>query len=157
MGDQKPSLADIVSAMFNPNAPAPTNVVVQEPSDSPVAPPPQAKQISAPTAAELKEVQELADQAAELYDEIEELVGAKTAELAAKKTALRERMLGHGLKEVTVAGRPAIALATKRDKEVTKKAITGLLGVEETAKLWNNLPVKTSHYISIPPRTPPGS
>lgn len=147
-----PSLGDIVTAMFTD---PPANTGGSEPSEPNNNPPPEVRQITAATPADMVAIKALADQCGELFDEIEELVGNKAAELGEKKQALKELLLNHGLKEVAVAGRTPITLATKRDKETSKKAITGVLGATDANALWSKLPVKTSHYISIPPRLPP--
>lgn len=145
------SLGDIVTAMFaRPSNPKAED---DEPSDSSSPPPAEARQITPATPEQLVAIKELAASAADLFDEIEELVGSKAVELGAKKQALRELMLAHGMKEIEVPGRPPVELNTKRDKKPTKKAITAILGPEKGAELWAKLPAEPSHYVTIPPRT----
>lgn len=143
------SLAEIVAAMFNTGqAPEVTDV----PSEATVPP---AAQITPPTEEDWAAMKALAEEAAELDDQISALAGALMIELAEKKKALRIKMVSHNVTEVPIAGRGAAVLSVERKKETTKKALTAVVGPEQANDIWKKLGTKTSYSLSIPPRRPP--
>lgn len=143
------SIADLIGLVFAP-----------QPSDG-EGPPPisaqrvKATQITAASPAELAAVADLAIETCELYDKIQELVGDMTAELADKKKSLLGKMLSHGLKKVEVPGRPPVELTISNNKNSSKTAIVGVLGVADGTNLWNKLPTRSSESLKIPPKTTP--
>jgi hypothetical protein len=144
------SIADLLGAIFTSGSP-------KEAEPSEVTPPNPApkKQIVPATPEQMILVTELAEETCELYDKIQELTAELAPKLAAKKKELLEVMLLHGLKKVEVSGRPPVEAVISNNKNSTKKAIVSVLGVDEGNKLWNNLPIRTSESLSIPPKTPP--
>lgn len=110
------------------------------------------RQITPPSNEELAELQELAAEVGELADEIATRVGSLGHELQAKKKLLLTKLLGHGLTEVRVEGRPVIKVTTDKKKDTTKKTITAVFGASEGSAIWNKLPYKESEGLSVPTR-----
>lgn len=121
------------------------------------------EQVRPPTADELAEIEELAFKAGEIQDQIKGLLGDRPKELARLKDQLKERLLRHGLKEVSIAGRPPIELTESNSRKATRAAIIDVMvnklgpkeGKMKALNLWNQLPQSTSYSISIPDPSPP--
>jgi len=131
-----------------------------------------AEQVRPPTQEEQAEIEALAESAAQLQDEIKALMGDRSKKMRALKDQLKDRFLRHGLKEVTIAGRPPIELTESKNRKPTRKAIIEVmqktmiaqLGDEKEGKkqgkmkalnLWNAIEQTTSNSISIPDPSPP--
>ena len=145
------SIADLIGLVFAPSPvdPADTAQVVSPPAQ------PQPTQITPATAEEMTKLVELAEETCELSDKIQGLVGSLTVALGEKKKELMTKMLGHGLKKVSVADRPPVELTISNSKNSSKTALIGVLGVAEGSTLWNKLPTRTSESLKIPPKTAP--
>lgn len=114
-----------------------------------------------PTEEELAAIEELAEKAAHLQDELRAAVGTKQRELKALKSQLKDRLLHHGLDEVNIAGRPPIELSVTKSRKPTRKNITAVMvevdpenGKKRALNLWNKIPQTKSHSISIPDPSP---
>jgi len=125
-----------------------------------------------PSAGELAAIQDLAENAARLQDEIQAAVGDKGGELRKLKSQLKDQMLRHGLRDVSIAGRPPIELTESSSRKPTRKAIVSAmqkamikqLGDEEKGmkegkmkalNLWNLIEPSKTNSLSIPDPSPP--
>jgi hypothetical protein len=143
------SIADLIGLVFAPQPSeddAPPEITSQKAKPT---------QITTASPAELAALTELATETCELYDEIQELVGEKTAELSGKKKELLTKMLGFGMKRVEVPGRPPVELVISNNKNSSKAAIISVTSVAEGTTLWNKLPTRSSESLKIHPKTAP--
>lgn len=138
------------------------------------------EQVRAPTDNELAELQKLASQAAELQDELRAAIGDKQQRLKILTSRLKDEMMSHGMKDITIAGRPPIELTERKNRKPTQKAIVAAMQEEERKKLtadqledpkekkkaeaagraralhlWNSIEPTVSQSISIPDPSPP--
>lgn len=120
------------------------------------------RQIIAASTKDVEEMREMAEKAAQVFDEIEDLyrpvagsIAAKEKELKLLKEELVERMLSHGTKNVKIQDRPPLELVTKKDKQKTMKEFIRILGPEPGKNLWNSLATDEHHSLKIPQATPP--
>jgi len=121
-----------------------------------------AEQVRPATDNEKAEMEAVAIKAAALQDEIAEAMGDKGSRLRALRSDLTGRMLKHGVKELKIAGRPAIELTDTRSRKANKKSITAALvkklgekeGKMKAANLWNALAWTNGHKLSIPQPAP---
>ena len=128
------------------------------------------EQVRPPTQEEELEIEKLAQSAATLQDEIKELLGDKAGRVQKMRAELKDRMLRHGLTEVTIAGRPPIELTSSNSRKPTRKAIMTVLqkayveklgekegmkeGTMKALNLWNAIEQTTSYSVKIPDVTP---
>ncbi len=120
------------------------------------------EQVRPPTSNEQAAIEAVATEAAALMDEISQLMGDRASKLKALRADLTGKMLKHGLKEIKIAGRPAIELTPTRSRKANKKTITAALvkklgekeGKMKAANLWNAIEWKNSHALSIPQPAP---
>ena len=140
---------------------------------------PAMEQVRPPTDNEAAEIEKLAMEAARLQDELKAAAGELPGELKKAKDQLKERMLRHGLKEVTITGRPPIELTASNSRKPTRKAIVGVLeeaavkklteeqrrdskklkaakveGKTKALNLWNAIPYSTTQSVRIPDPAP---
>ena len=79
------------------------------------------------------------------------------------KSELKDRMIQHGLKEVSIDGRPPIELTERSSRKPTRKAIIKAMqdehgdadGKKKALKLWNSIEPAISHGLTIPDPSPP--
>jgi hypothetical protein len=122
-----------------------------------------AEQVRPPNPKELEEIQELASQAAQIQDYIKEALGNKSRELRNLKAQLKDRLLRHGLSELSIPGRPPIELTSSNGRRATRKSLIAVLqkefgdkeGKMKALNLWNKIEPTVSHSISIPDPSPP--
>lgn len=121
------------------------------------------QQVRKPTDNEQAEIEKIATEAAELQDELKKVVGDKQRRLKSLRDQLKEKMIHHGLNEVTISGRPPIELASSSSRKPTRKAIISVLqeqlgkkeGKMKALNLWNAIEPTTSQKITIPDPAPP--
>ena len=148
-------ISDIVRAAFGNPVDALVAALVRE--DEAVA-----EQVRPPTANEQAAIEVVASKAAALQDEISHLMGDRGKKLKALRAELTGKMLKHGMKELKIAGRPAIELTATRSRKANKKTITAALvkklgekeGKMKAANLWNAIEWKNGHSLSIPQPAP---
>lgn len=148
-------IGDIVRAAFGNPVDALVAALVRE--DEAVD-----EQVRPPTANEQAAIEAVASNAAALMDEISQLMGDRASKLKALRADLTGRMLKHGIKELKIAGRPAIELTATRSRKANKKTITAALvkklgekeGKMKAANLWNAIEWKNGHSLSIPAPAP---
>jgi len=139
------------------------------------------EQVRPPTDNELAEIEKIAADAAELQDKLKEATGTMAGDLKKKKDQLKEKMIRHGLKELTIGGRPPIEITETKSRKPTRKAIIGVLenasvgkltdgqrrdpkqlkkakaeGKTKALNLWNSIERTTSQSLKIPDPSPPG-
>ena len=137
-----------------------------------------ADQVRPPTTDEMRGIEEVAEKAAQLQDELSEL-SPKFGELKRLKTELKAQMMKHDLREVVIAGRPPIELNESNSRKPTRAAIVAVMQEAEVKKLteeqrrdpklkkkaeadgkmralnlWNAMPQSTSYSVSIPAPAP---
>jgi len=138
------------------------------------------EQVRPPTDNELAEIELLAAKAAELQDRLKEVTGTMAGDLRKLKDQLKLKMLDHGLKELSIAGRPAIELTETSSRKPTRKAIIDVLekaavgklteeerrdakklkaakadGKTKALNLWNAIEPTAGHSLKIPDPSPP--
>lgn len=129
------------------------------------------QQVRAATPNELAAIEVVAEKAARLQDEIKAAVGEKGGELRKLKDQLKQSLLQHGLKELTIAGRPPIELSETKNRKPTRKAIVATMqdalvdelgeveakkeGKIRAFKLWASIKPTIGHSLSIPDPSPP--
>jgi len=136
-------------------------------------------QVRPPTDEELAAITATAESAAQLQDEIKTVMGDRGRQLSKLKAELKDRMLKHGLRELTVSGRPPIELNESNSRKPTRKAIIATFQDSELKKLteeqrrdsklkkkaeadgkmrglnlWNAIETSTSYSVSIPDPVP---
>jgi hypothetical protein len=162
MSNEKPvSWADITTLMRAHNKPLDqlaTITPAQDEGEASASP----RQIIAASPKDTEEMREMAERAAKVFDEIEDLyrpiaglIAAKEKELKVLKEELVDRMLSHGTKNIKIQDRPPLELVTKKDKQKTMKEFIRILGPDEGKKLWNSLTMDEHHSLKIPQATPP--
>jgi hypothetical protein len=147
-------IGDIVRSVFGNPVDAIVAAVVREEAI--------AEQVRPPTANEQAAMEAVASKAAALQDEIAELIGDRAKRLKALRAELTGKMIQHGIKELKIAGRPAIELTATRSRKANKKTITAALvkklgekeGKMKAANLWNAIEWKNGHSLSIPQPAP---
>jgi len=123
------------------------------------------EQVRPPTDNEKAAIEKIAAEAAALQDELS-MYGEKFGKLKALKKDLTGKMILHGLKELKIAGRPAIELADTNSRKPTRKAIVAAmqkayvekLGEKEGMKegktrafaLWGAIESTPGHKLTIP-------
>jgi hypothetical protein len=137
------------------------------------------EQVRPPDQAELAAIEAIAQNAAQLQDEIRERMGDRAQRLKALKAELKGKLLQHGLKEITINGRPPIELTESNSRKPTRKAIIGVMeeacakkltdeerrepkklkaakaeGKMKALNLWNAIPYATSTSVKIPDPSP---
>lgn len=151
-------IGDVLRAALGNPLDAMVKAVESEPAKESLA-----EQAKAPTPLVLENLEKVATAAAELQDEIKGLVGEKQKQLNQLKGILKEQMLNHGLKQVTISGRPPIELTESVSRKPTRKGIIEILqkelgekeGKAKGMSLWNQLEPTTSYSLSIPDPNPP--
>lgn len=138
-----------------------------------------ADQVRPPTSDEMKEIEELCAKAAQLQDELSAVKDERPARLKKLRDEIKVRMLKHGLRDVTIAGRPPIELAESNNRKPTRKAIVAAMQTAEMKKLteeqrrdpkakkkaeadgkmralnlWNSIEPTTSYSVKIPAPAP---
>jgi len=121
------------------------------------------EQDRAPSPNELAALEKLAEEAAQLQDELKQKEkDERPAKLKALKAELLGKMLSHGLKELKIFGRPTIEVVTTNSRKPTRKAIIATMekmdkehGKENAIKIWNMIPMTPSTSLSIPDPSPP--
>lgn len=136
------------------------------------------EQVRDPNEEELDRIRELASSAAQLQDEIKQVMGDRAARLSSMKKQLKEELLRFGLQEVRIAGRAPIELTTSNNRKATRKSIIETMqkllvsqlgenapeeavaeaekeGKKRALNLWNNIERTTSYSLSIPDPAPP--
>jgi hypothetical protein len=129
-----------------------------------------AEQVRPPTDNEKAAIEKIAAEAAALQDEIADLMGDRGSRLSALRKDLTGKMIRHGLKELKIAGRPAIELANTSSRKPTRKAIVAALqkayveklgekdGMKEgklkAFALWNSLAPTPGVKLTIPAPVP---
>jgi hypothetical protein len=122
-----------------------------------------AEQVRAPNSEELVGIQELAIQAALIQDYIKDVIGNKSRELRNIKAQLKDRLLRHGLSELSIPGRPPIELTSSNSRKLTRKSLIVILqkefgdkeGKMKALNLWNKIEPTVSYSLSIPDPSPP--
>lgn len=128
----------------------------------------------------MQEIEELCSQAAQLQDELKaKEPDDRPARLKKLRAEIKDRMLKHGLRDVTIAGRPPIELAESNSRKPTRKAIIAVYEKDAISKLteeerrdpkakkkamqegkrlalnlWNSIEPTTSHSVKIPDPAP---
>lgn len=128
-------------------------------------------QVRPATAEDLAAITATAEEAARLQDEIKATMGDRGRQLSKLKAELKDKMLKHGLRELTVNGRPPIELSESNSRKPTRKAIIKVLqdayvlklgdkkkgeaeGKMKALNLWNAIETVTSYSVSIPDPVP---
>ncbi len=120
------------------------------------------EQVRPATQEEQAAMEKVADEAASLQDELAALVGDKQTKLKDLRKDLTGRMLKHGLKELKIAGRPAIELTTTRSRKATRKSIVAAMvaklgekeGKMKGTNLWNAIAFTDGVKLTIPSPLP---
>lgn len=137
------------------------------------------EQVRAPSSDELQEIEALCERAARLQDEISSVVDPRPGQLKKLRDEIKSRMIKHGLRDVSIAGRPPIELVESASRKPTRKAIIDVMMESERKKLteeqrrdpklvkkaedagkmralnlWNAIEPTTSYSVKIPEPTP---
>jgi len=137
------------------------------------------EQVRPPDQAEMAAIEEVARNAAQLQDEIKELIGDRNTRMRALRAELKENLLRFGMKEIVINGRPPIELTESSSRKPTRKAIVTVMeescvkkltdeqrrdpkqlkaakadGKMKALNLWNAIPTSTSIGVSIPDPSP---
>ena len=137
------------------------------------------EQVRPPDQAELAAIEAIAQNAAQLQDEIRERMGDRGQRLKALRAELKGKLLQFGMTEITIPGRPAIELTESNSRKPTRKAIIAVMeeasvkkltdeqrrdpkqlkkakadGKMKALNLWNTIPYSVSQSIKIPDPSP---
>lgn len=168
------NIGDIVRVAFTDkplDALAKADIVEDEPAT---------EQVREPTSNELAALEKLAQEAAELQDKLKEATGTMPGELKKLKAQVKLTMLKHGMKELTISGRPAIELTESSSRKASRKSIIAVLetaavkkltdeqrrdakqlkaaqkeGKTKALNLWNAIEPTVSQSLKIPEPSPP--
>lgn len=121
-----------------------------------------AEQVRPATQVEQAAMEKVATETASLQDELSALVGDKQTRLKNLRKDLTGRMIKHGLKELKIAGRPAIELTTTRSRKGTRKSIVAAMvaklgekeGKMKGTNLWNAIAFTDGVKLTIPAPLP---
>ena len=147
-------IGDIVRAAFGNPVDALVAALVREEAVD--------EQVRPPTANEQAAIEGVASEAAAWEEGVGQMMGDGGYKREALRGDLTGKMLKHGLKELKIAGRPAIELTATRSRKANKKTITAALvkklgekeGKMKAANLWNAIEWKNGHRLSIPAPAP---
>ena len=156
------NIGDMIRVAFGNPIDAMVTALVREDAE--------AEQVRPPTDNERAEIEKVAMEAAALQDELA-AHNDKFAKLRALKKDLTGRMIQHGLKELTIEGRPAIELTDTNSRKPTRKAIVAAMQKAYIAKLgdekkgmkegklkafalWNSIEATAGHKLTIPAPAP---
>lgn len=130
-----------------------------------------AEQVRKPTDNEMAAIEKLAIETAALQDEIALLLADRLSRMKSMRKDLTGRMVAHGLKEIKIAGRPAIELTDTLSRKPTRKAIVAAMqkayiaklgdkakgmkeGKERAFALWGSIEAIPGHKLTIPEPVP---
>lgn len=128
-----------------------------------------AEQVRPPTPEELAAIEKVAAEASALQDELSKY-SDQFSKLRDLKRDLTGRMVKHGMKELKIAGRPAIELADTNSRKPTRKAIVAAMqkayveklgekegmkvGKQKAFALWGTIDPTPGHKLTIPEPVP---
>jgi len=153
-------IGDVIRAAFDAEQPDAAAIAREEAI---------AEQVRPPTPDELAAIEKVAEETAQLQDELSQF-NDKFSKLRDLKKDLTGKMIKHGLKELKIAGRPAIELADTNSRKPTRKAIVAAMqkayveklgekkgmkeGKERAFALWGALAPTPGHKLTIPAPVP---